>query len=72
MKDDRQKDDTRRFYAILGVPTSATVDEVKNKYRSMLVHARARIASGRTDSLKLQELREAYLALSSREQPRAA
>ena len=67
MTDNKLKDDTRRFYAILGVPMSASAAEVKDKYRSMLVHARAGLASGHTDSLKLQQLREAYLVLSSPE-----
>ncbi len=67
MTDNKLKDDTRRFYAILGVPMSASAAEVKDKYRSMLVRARAGLASGHTDSLKLQQLREAYLVLSSPE-----
>jgi len=69
---DKQKDDCRRFCAVLGVATGTSVDQVKEKYRSLLVHARAGIASGHTDALKLQELREAYLALSTAEEPRAA
>jgi len=69
---DNQKDDSRRFYAVLGVATGTDVEQLKDRYRSLLVHARAGIASGHTDSLKLQELREAYLALSGAEEPRAA
>jgi curved DNA-binding protein CbpA len=72
MQDDKQKDDTRRFYALLGVPVSATAEELRERYRSMLVHARAGIASGHTDALKLQQLREAYLALTRPAQPQAA
>jgi curved DNA-binding protein CbpA len=75
MLDDKQKDqidETRRFYALLGVPVSATAEELRERYRSMLVHARAGIASGHTDALKLQQLREAYLALTRSEQPQAA
>ena len=69
---DNQKDDSRRFYAVLGVATGTGVEQLKERYRSLLVHARAGIASGHTDALKLQELREAYLALSAAEEPRAA
>jgi len=69
---DNQEDDSRRFYAVLGVATGTDVEQLKDRYRSLLVHARAGIASGHTDSLKLQELREAYLALSGAEEPRAA
>ncbi|HSH07616.1 MAG TPA: DnaJ domain-containing protein [Burkholderiales bacterium] len=72
MTNNKRKDDTRRFYAVLGVPTSASAAEVKDKYRSLLVRARAGLNSGHTDTLKLQQLREAYLALSNPEQPRAA
>jgi len=72
MQDDKQKDDTRRFYALLGVPVSASAEQVRERYRSMLVHARAGIAGGHTDALKLQQLREAYLALCESGQPQAA
>lgn len=72
MDDNKQKDDTRRFYAVLGVATGASVEQVKERYRSLLVHARAGIVGGHTDSLKLHELREAYLALSAAEEARAA
>ena len=71
-KKENQKDDSRRFYAALGVATGTSVEQIKDRYRSLLVHARAGIAGGHTDSLKLQELREAYLALSNAQEPRAA
>ncbi len=72
MQDDKQIDDTRRFYAALGVATGTSLEQIKAKYRSLLVHARAGLASGHTDSLKLQELREAYLALATAGEQRAA
>lgn len=72
MQDDKQIDDTRRFYAALGIATGTSLEQIKEKYRSLLVHARAGLASGHTDSLKLQELREAYLALATAGEQRAA
>ena len=72
MQDEKQKDETRRFYAALGVATGTGLEQIKERYRSLLVHARAGIAGGHTDSLKLQELREAYFALSNAQEPRAA
>lgn len=72
MQDEKLKDDTRRFYAILGVPTSATVEQVKARYRSMLIHARAAIRSGKVDLAALAQAREAYLALSAHDPARAA
>ena len=71
MLDDKQKDqidETRRFYAVLGVATGTELEQIKERYRSLLVHARV----GHTDSLKLQELREAYLALATAGEQRAA
>ncbi|MCG6953649.1 MAG: hypothetical protein LJE90_14875 [Betaproteobacteria bacterium] len=75
MLDDKQKDqidETRRFYAVLGVATGTELEQIKERYRSLLVHARVGLAGGHTDSLKLQELREAYLALATAGEQRAA
>jgi len=72
MQYDKQIDDTRRFYAALGVATGTSLEQIKEKYRSLLVHARVGLASGHTDSLKLQELREAYHALATAGEQRAA
>ncbi|KPK07791.1 MAG: hypothetical protein AMJ64_05605 [Betaproteobacteria bacterium SG8_39] len=66
------KDDTRRFYAVLGVPTGATAEQIRDKYRSMLIHARAAIRGGQVDFAALNEAREAYFALTTDTQARAA
>ena len=53
-----------RYYAVLGVPATATVDEIKARYKTLLAEARSKIRSRQIDSQAIAGLREAYLALS--------
>lgn len=58
-----------RYHALLGVPATATVDEIKARYKALLAEARAKIESQQIDSQAIARMREAYLALSDSEQP---
>jgi DnaJ-class molecular chaperone len=51
-------------YAVLGVPTTATIEEITARYKALLADARSKIGSRQIDAQEIARLREAYLALS--------
>lgn len=51
-------------YAVLGVPTTATVEEIKARYKALLADARSKTGARQTRAQEIARLREAYLALS--------
>jgi len=56
--------ESQQYYARLGIPETASVEEIKARYRTLLAEARSRIASRQIDAQAIARLREAYLALS--------
>jgi len=52
-----------RYHALLGVPATATGDEIKARYKALLAEARSKIGSRQIDSQAIAGLREAFLAL---------
>jgi curved DNA-binding protein CbpA len=54
-------------YAQLGVSHTASAEQIKEKYRALLIDARAKLGTGQVSLAALERLREAYLVLSDPE-----
>ena len=59
--------ESRQYYAVLGVGTTATIEEITSRYKVLLVEARSKIGSQQIDAQAIAVLREAYLVLSDPE-----
>jgi len=60
--------DALQYYAVLGIPATASVEAIKARYRTLLVEARSKIGSRQIDVQAITRLREAYLALTDPQQ----
>jgi len=56
--------ESQQYYARLGIPETASVEEIKARYRVLLAEARSKIGSQQIDAQAIAVLREAFLALS--------
>lgn len=54
--------------AVLGVPTTASVEEITARYKALLDAARSKIDARQMRAQEIARLREAYLALCDAEE----
>ena len=52
------------YYALLGVSVDASFEQIKARYKAMLVEARSKIGSRQIDAQAIARLRKAYGVLS--------
>ena len=55
------------YYALLGVPVDAGLEQIKARYRAILSEARSKIGSRQIDAEAIALMREAYGVLSDPE-----
>jgi curved DNA-binding protein CbpA len=53
-----------QHYAVLGVPATATVEEIKARYKALLAEARSKIGARQINVQGIERLREAYSVLA--------